>query len=58
MQEIEEVRAAGAGVIELRLDYLKDLDLEDPEAQIQALLGASRQAELPAIITLRPGWEG
>lgn len=45
-------------MVELRLDYLKDLDLEDPEAQIQSLLDASRRAELPAIVTLRPSWEG
>lgn len=58
MQEIEEVQATGADLVELRLDYVKDLNLEDPEAQIQTLLNASKKAELPAIITLRPGWEG
>ena len=44
--------------MELRLDYVKDLNLEDPEAQVQLLLDASKKAELPAIVTLRPSWEG
>ena len=55
---MREIQAAGADVVELRLDYLEDLNLEDPEAQIQRLLDACKKAELPAIITLRPGWEG
>ena len=44
--------------MELRLDFVKDFNLEDPEAQIQSLLDASKRAELPAIVTLRPSWEG
>lgn len=58
MQEVEEVKKAGADLVELRLDYLGDLDLEDPEPQIHKLLEACKQAQLPAIVTFRPSWEG
>lgn len=52
------MRAAGADIVELRLDYVRDLNLEDPEQQLQAVIQASKKAELPAIVTLRPAWEG
>mmetsp|Transcript_27421 Transcript_27421/g.70482 ORF Transcript_27421/g.70482 Transcript_27421/m.70482 type:complete len:520 (+) Transcript_27421:2-1561(+) len=50
--EIKEAEAGGADVVELRLDFLGSLD---PERDIRALLDA---CSVPAIVTLRPTWEG
>lgn len=48
LAEMEEARAAGADLCELRLDYLRDPDLP-------RLLAGPR---LPVLATLRPAWEG
>ena len=57
-QEIAEAKRIGAEVVELRLDFQEDLDLQNPGPQIQEQLSACKQAGMPAIITLRPQWEG
>jgi len=57
-QEISEAKSAGAQVVELRLDYLEDLDLEDPLPALEKLLGSCRTQRISAIVTLRPAWEG
>lgn len=58
LQEIQEAKEAGADVIELRLDYLKDLNAEAPEEGLKKLIDTSKAVGLPAIVTLRPVWEG
>lgn len=50
--ELREAFACGADIVELRLDFLMDLDVEK---HIVRLLAASR---LPVIATCRPEWEG
>jgi 3-dehydroquinate dehydratase len=45
-------------VIELRIDFLKDLDLRNPEPVLTRLLDACKAANLPPIVTFRPAWEG
>jgi 3-dehydroquinate dehydratase len=50
--EIKEAEAGGADIVELRLDFLKNLN---PVADVRALLDA---CSVPAIVTLRPKWEG
>jgi 3-dehydroquinate dehydratase/shikimate dehydrogenase len=45
---LAEARRLGAGLAELRLDYLKEIDLP-------RLLGGR---PLPVLVTLRPAWEG
>ena len=52
------MKEAGADVIELRLDYLNDLDVAAPESTFEKLIGACKAIGLPAIVTLRPTWEG
>ncbi|KAJ9513859.1 hypothetical protein QJQ45_020935 [Haematococcus lacustris] len=52
IHEIEEVERAGADIVELRLDYIKDFDTERDLARIMA--SCSR----PYIVTFRPQWEG
>lgn len=58
LQDIELAKSLGAEVVELRLDFLKDLDLENPKPQLQQQLDACKQAGLQAIVTFRPAWEG
>ncbi|GFH13789.1 bifunctional 3-dehydroquinate dehydratase/shikimate dehydrogenase, chloroplastic [Haematococcus lacustris] len=48
IHEIEEVERAGADIVELRLDYIKDFDTERDLARIMA--SCSR----PYIVTFRP----
>lgn len=50
--EFREAFSTGADIVELRMDFLTDLD---PEKDIRRLLTASR---LPVIMTCRPDWEG
>lgn len=50
--QVEQAKAAGADIAELRLDYLEEFD---PETDLQVLISES---VLPVIITLRPTWEG
>ena len=57
-QEIQEAKSAGAQVVELRLDYLEDLPLEDPQPALERLLGCCKTQRTPAIVTFRPEWEG
>ena len=57
-QEIQEAKSAGAQVVELRLDYLEDLPLEDPQPALERLLGSCKAQRIPAIVTFRPQWEG
>ncbi|KAL6763450.1 dehydroquinate dehydratase [Haematococcus lacustris] len=52
IHEIEEVERAGADIVELRLDFIKDFDTERDLARIMA--SCSR----PYIVTFRPQWEG
>ncbi|BDA46464.1 probable shikimate dehydrogenase (NADP(+)) at C-terminar half [Coccomyxa sp. Obi] len=56
--EIREAAEFGADVVELRLDFLKGIDLLDPKATLKRLLGACDAYKLPAIVTFRPAWEG
>ena len=58
LAEIQEAAEAGADVIELRIDFLKDLDLLNPEPVLTKLLDACTAANLPPIVTFRPSWEG
>jgi hypothetical protein len=50
--EIQEAAASGVDIIELRLDFLTDLD---PELHLQRIISS---CPLPYIITYRPVWEG
>lgn len=50
--EFREAFSTGADIVELRMDFLTDLD---PEIDIQRMLTASR---LPVVVTCRPDWEG
>ncbi|KAI8473685.1 MAG: type I 3-dehydroquinase-domain-containing protein [Monoraphidium minutum] len=52
LAEIGEAAAAGADVIELRLDFLKEFD---PSSDLKALMDACK---VPYIVTYRPTWEG
>lgn len=56
--EIEEACDLGADAIELRLDFLQDLKMNDPGPVLNALLAKCKQLDRPAIVTLRPDWEG
>jgi 3-dehydroquinate dehydratase/shikimate dehydrogenase len=58
LKEIDEAAACGAEVVELRLDFLKDLDLLSPGPTLKTLLDACKAVQLPAIVTFRPAWEG
>ncbi|CAK0754240.1 hypothetical protein CVIRNUC_002282 [Coccomyxa viridis] len=58
LREIQEVYELGADAIELRLDFLEDLALKDPGPPLKALLGKCKELDRPAIVTLRPEWEG
>lgn len=58
LKEIEEAHALGADAIELRLDFLQDLDLKDPAPVLKPLLTKCKKLDRPAIATLRPEWEG
>ena len=50
--ELQEAEAAGADVVELRLDFLQGFQ---PGTDLPALLAGTK---LPAIVTYRPNWEG
>lgn len=52
LDELREAEAAGADVVELRVDFL---DSFAPSADLPTLLAGTR---LPAIVTYRPNWEG
>ena len=52
LAEAQEAAAAGADIVELRLDYLEAFA---PENDLPALLEG---CPLPAIVTFRPTWEG
>ena len=56
--EIDEACDLGADAIELRLDFLQDLKMNDPGPVLKALLAKCKQLDRPAIVTLRPDWEG
>ncbi|BDA45169.1 3-dehydroquinate dehydratase [Coccomyxa sp. Obi] len=55
--EIREAADIGADVLELRVDFLKDMDLYDPAPSLKRLLEGCEAAGLPAIVTFRPAWE-
>ena len=57
-KEIEEACELGADAIELRLDFLQDLKMNDPAPVLKALLAKCKQLDKPAVVTLRPEWEG
>ena len=50
--ELREAEAAGADVVELRLDFLQGFD---PATDLRTLLAGTK---LPTIVTYRPNWEG
>jgi 3-dehydroquinate dehydratase/shikimate dehydrogenase len=52
LEEAREAKNAGADVVELRLDFLKDFD---PTSDLEEMV---RGFELPCIVTYRPSWEG
>lgn len=52
LDQSEEARKEGADLVEIRLDYLTDLDSPDD------LLKLLRRCSLPSIVTFRPKWEG
>jgi 3-dehydroquinate dehydratase/shikimate dehydrogenase len=52
LEELSEAAAAGADVVELRLDFLEQFE---PANDLPALLAAT---SLPAIVTYRASWEG
>ena len=52
IEEIREVSAAGADLIELRLDMLTDFDVEQ---HLQQLLNTT---DTPKLVTMRPVQEG
>jgi len=54
----QEAKAAGATAVELRLDFLTDLDTADPRPVLATLLAGCARAGLPAVVTFRPAWEG
>ena len=58
LKEIEEAFELGADAIELRLDFLQDLQMDDPGPVLKALLAKCKQLDRPAIVTFRPDWEG
>ena len=58
LQEVRDAAAAKADVVELRLDYLRDMNFLEPEGHLSALLEACEGVGLPCIVTLRPTWEG
>ena len=51
LAEAQEALAAGADLVELRIDYLSSLS---PEQDLPRLLHG---CPLPAIVTYRPDWE-
>lgn len=55
--EIREAADIGADVVELRIDFLKDLNLYEPAPSLKRLLEGCQAAGLPAIVTFRPDWE-
>jgi 3-dehydroquinate dehydratase type I len=58
LKEIEEACGLGADAVELRLDFLQDLDVKDPGPTLRALLAKCKELDRPAIVTFRPEWEG
>ncbi|KAL2620382.1 hypothetical protein R1flu_000587 [Riccia fluitans] len=50
--KIDQAKIAGADLVELRVDHIKNFN---PETDLPALLNART---LPAIVTYRPTWEG
>ena len=58
LKEIEEACELGADAIELRLDFLQDLDLTDPGPVLKTLLAKCKELGRPALVTFRPEWEG
>jgi 3-dehydroquinate dehydratase/shikimate dehydrogenase len=52
LEEAKEAKNAGADVVELRLDFLKDFD---PSRDLEEMI---KGFELPCIVTYRPSWEG
>ena len=52
LDEAQEAIAAGADIVELRIDYLTDFH---PESDLPQLLNG---CSIPAIVTYRPSWEG
>lgn len=52
LSEAQEAVAAGADIVELRIDYLEAFN---PETDLRQLL---KECPLPSIVTYRPNWEG
>ena len=58
ISEINEAADLGATIVELRIDFLKDIDLSHPAPTLTSLLKACEAANVPALVTFRPAWEG
>ena len=56
--DIREAADAGADAVELRLDFLQDLDLQQPASQLQDAVSFAHELGIKTILTLRPKWEG
>ncbi|GMH42670.1 hypothetical protein BSKO_10589 [Bryopsis sp. KO-2023] len=54
LREIEEAERSGADIVELRLDFIKDIK-DKPVETVAALM---RKCTKPYIVTFRPVWEG
>ncbi len=54
----QEAASVGAELVELRMDFLTDFDMAQPENVLQQLFTACRDAEVVPIVTIRPKWEG
>lgn len=54
LSEIEEAEKSGADIIELRLDFIKDIK-DSPAETVEALM---KKCTKPYIVTFRPVWEG
>eukprot|EP00884_Botryococcus_braunii_P011164 jgi/Botrbrau1/20048/Bobra.200_1s0053.1 len=58
VKEIQEAAELGADLVELRLDYLEDLDLKSPEEALETLYQACEDSDVLPITTFRPKYEG
>ena len=54
LRAARQAAAAGAEMLELRLDYLKDPTLE----AVDQIVSNTKKLQLPMIATCRPSWEG
>ncbi len=55
MRPLLQAKAAGADIVELRIDFLEKFS---PETDLLRLVGIQQSIEAPIIVTYRPAWEG